>query len=164
MYLLEVVTTLQQNRLLHRVHPTWCISSTIRLLTCTRRRISKKLSTPTLKCWPPGQQGIWQLYSVAIAIVNSIFLRINFMRPDAPVNKESAVYQMVLEEEMRKTKGICQPWLNQYSLTVAFTRFIRFAWYKKRSCSLYWTSTSSTKQCDQARICSKWKTNCLCCR
>lgn len=29
------------------------------------------------------------------------------MRPDAPVNKESAVYQMVHdEEEVRKSKGI----------------------------------------------------------
>ncbi|KAH9393519.1 LIM domain-binding protein 3 [Tyrophagus putrescentiae] len=31
---------------------------------------------------------------------------INFMRPDAPVNKESAVYQMVHDEEVRKSKGI----------------------------------------------------------
>lgn len=28
------------------------------------------------------------------------------MRPDAPVNKESAVYQMVHDEEVRKSKGI----------------------------------------------------------
>ena len=33
------------------------------------------------------------------------FYRINFMRPDAPVNKESAVYQMVHDEEVRKSKG-----------------------------------------------------------
>ncbi|CAG2166366.1 unnamed protein product [Oppiella nova] len=30
---------------------------------------------------------------------------INFMRPDAPINKESAVYQMVHDEEVRKAKG-----------------------------------------------------------
>ncbi|XP_054167919.1 PDZ and LIM domain protein Zasp-like isoform X2 [Oppia nitens] len=30
---------------------------------------------------------------------------INFMRPDAPINKESAVYQMVHDEEIRKAKG-----------------------------------------------------------
>lgn len=30
---------------------------------------------------------------------------INFMRPDAPVNKESAVYQMVRDEEIAKAKG-----------------------------------------------------------
>ncbi|KAF7489135.1 PDZ and LIM domain protein Zasp [Sarcoptes scabiei] len=31
---------------------------------------------------------------------------INFMKPDAPINKESAVFQMVQEEEMRKAKGL----------------------------------------------------------
>ncbi|KAJ6216904.1 hypothetical protein RDWZM_008061 [Blomia tropicalis] len=30
---------------------------------------------------------------------------INFLKPDAPINKESAVYQMVHDEEMRKSKG-----------------------------------------------------------
>ena len=33
---------------------------------------------------------------------------INFMKPDAPVNKASAVYLMVQEEEERKLKGISQ--------------------------------------------------------
>lgn len=28
------------------------------------------------------------------------------MKPDAPINKESAVFQMVQEEEMRKAKGL----------------------------------------------------------
>ena len=28
------------------------------------------------------------------------------MRPDAPVNKESAVYQMVHDEEIHKSKGL----------------------------------------------------------
>lgn len=31
--------------------------------------------------------------------------RINFMKPDAPINKESAVYQMVHDEEQQRAKG-----------------------------------------------------------
>ena len=38
-------------------------------------------------------------------LVTKYFIRINFMKPDTPVNTHSAVYQAILEEEA-KSKGI----------------------------------------------------------
>ena len=37
------------------------------------------------------------------------------MRPDAPINKDSAVYQMVHDEEVRKAKGMSEG----YALAIA---------------------------------------------
>lgn len=72
------------------------------------------------------------------------------MRPDAPINKESAVYQMVRDEEMRKSKGSFFTVCSERKLTIPFFRFVGFARPKERSCRV--AAGATGERCDQARV------------
>lgn len=55
-----------------------------------------------------SEKNIEETLNAHAQVLDSGATGINFMKPDAPINKASAVYLMVQEEEERKLKGLSQ--------------------------------------------------------